>query len=76
MLQCGMTFAINIIKTEIKSEEIYSSSELYPSVPYDYRISVGMDGKENVMFCTVKCYQVRYSPAENILYYCNNCRFV
>ncbi len=59
----------NAVRTEVKSSEIYSSSEVYPKSSYTYRTSTGLDGKEHVVFLTVQCYPVRYSPARNILYY-------
>ncbi len=59
----------NDIKTVVRSEEIYSSSELYPDFTYNYRTSVGLNGDKNVVFLTVQCYPVRYSPAKNTLYY-------
>jgi len=62
----------NAIKTEVKSEEVYSSSELYPNFTYSYRTNAGLDGDKNVVFLTVQCYPVRYSPAENMLYYSDN----
>jgi hypothetical protein len=57
------------VKTEVKSSEVYSSYEVYPKSSYTYRTSTGLDGKEHVVFLTVQCYPVRYSPARNILYY-------
>ena len=62
----------NVIKTEVKSEEIYSSSDLYPEFSYSYRTSAGLYGDKNVVFLTVQCFPVRYSPAENMLYYSDN----
>ena len=59
----------NAVKTEVKSSEVYSSYEVYPKSSYTYRTSTGLDGKEHVVFLTVQCYPVRYSPARNILYY-------
>jgi len=46
----------NDIKTVMRSEEIYSSSELYPDFTYNYRTSVGLNGDKNVVFLTVQCY--------------------
>ena len=60
------------VKTEIKSEGIYSSSELYPNFAYSYRTSTGLHGEEHVVFLSIQCYPVRYSPAENMLYYSDN----
>ncbi|MCK4416134.1 MAG: peptidase C25, partial [Thermoplasmatales archaeon] len=59
----------NAIKAEVKSIEIYSSSNLYPDATFSYRTCTGLDGTEHVVFLTVQCYPVRYSPAENTLYY-------
>ena len=52
-----------------RSEEIYSSEKLYPELTYNYRTTTGLNKGEHVVFLTVQCYPVRYSPAENTLYY-------
>jgi hypothetical protein len=57
------------IKTEIKSTETYLSSNLYPETSFIYRTCTGLDGTKHVVFLTVQFYPVRYSPAENILYF-------
>jgi len=62
----------NTIKAELKSEEIYSSSDLYPNFTYSYKASAGLDGDKNVVFLSVQCYPVRYSPSENMLFYSDN----
>jgi len=62
----------NTIKSELKSEDVYSSSELYPNFTYSYKASAGLDGDINVVFITVQCYPLRYSPAENTLFYSDN----
>ena len=62
----------NAIKTEVKSIEIYSSSNLYPDAAFGYRTCTGLDGTEHVVFLTVQCYPVRYSPAENTLSHSNS----
>ena len=59
----------NAIKAEVKSIEIYSSSNLYPDDAFNYRTCTGLDGTEHVVFLTIQCYPVRYSPAENTLHY-------
>jgi hypothetical protein len=56
----------------IKSEEIYSSSALYPKDAFSYRTCTGVYGREHVVFLSVQFYPVRYSPANNMLYYCDN----
>ena len=59
----------NAIRAEVKSREIYSSSDLYPDAVFSYRTCTGLEGTEHVVFLTVQCYPVRYSPAENTLYH-------
>ncbi len=55
-------------KAELKSKEVYSSSAIYPTNMYDYRIASGRYQGEHVMFLIIYCYPVRYSPSENMLY--------
>lgn len=62
----------NAIRAEVKSREIYSSSDLYPDTVFSYRTCTGLEGTEHVIFLTVQCYPVRYSPAENTLYHSNS----
>jgi len=52
-----------------KDMEIYESSNLYPSTTFSYTVGAGLSNKEHVIFLTIKCYPVRYSPVKNILYY-------
>ena len=57
------------IENEIVEDvTVYSSSDLFPEKWYDYSIRCGLDGDENVIFVTVSCYPVRYSPLENTLH--------
>jgi len=58
--------AINQIE---KDMEIYESSNLYPSTTFSYTVGAGLSNNEHVIYLTIKCYPVRYSPAKNILYY-------
>ena len=59
-------------KEFIKSDEIYSSSDLYPVFKYNYKTNTGIYGKERVVFINVHCYPVRYSPSKNMLFYNDN----
>jgi len=59
----------DVKRTEVKSEEVYSSPEIYPATPYYYRIASGRYQDEHVMFLIIHCYPIRYSPAESLLYY-------
>jgi hypothetical protein len=59
------------IKIE-KDIEIYSSSDLFPKEKFSYRTGSGLLNSEHVLFLTVKCYPLRYSPNNNILYYCDS----
>ena len=58
----------DIKKAEVKSKEVYSSSAIYPTNMYDYRIASGRYQNEHVMFLIIHCYPVQYSPSENLLY--------
>jgi hypothetical protein len=53
----------------IEDQSVYSSSDLFPDKWYDYKIGCGLYKGEDVIFLKVNCYPVRYSPAENTLYY-------
>ena len=55
-----------------KNKETYESTELYPSTTFCYIIGAGLNNNEHVIYLTIKCYPVRYSPASNILYYSEN----
>jgi len=60
------------IDDTVRDEEIYGSSEVYPSNIFSYNIGAGLNGNDNVIYLTVRCYPVRYSPANKIIYYTNN----
>jgi len=46
---------------------VYSSEELYPNTWYDYKIGVGIDKGESVIFVNINFYPVRYSPMGGFL---------
>jgi hypothetical protein len=48
------------------------SGELYPPVNYSYAFRVGLVNEELVILLAVRCYPVRYSPGENMLYFSRN----
>ena len=53
---------------EVKeNSKIYASDEPYPQKWFDYRIGVGMQDGEHVVFLTVEVHPVRYFPASNIM---------
>lgn len=56
-------------KERVKDRETYESVELYPPESFAYSTGAGIKGKERVVFVTVQCYPVRYSPGLNTLYY-------
>lgn len=56
----------------IKDSTVYGSNKLYPTSSYIYSTGAGLDGKEHVIYLVVQCYPLRYSPAQNILYYNEN----
>ncbi len=53
-------------------KEVYSSSELYPREKYIVRTGVGLKDNEHVIYLTVRCYPVQYSPVENTIYVANS----
>ena len=59
-----------------KSKEVYSSMDIYPDKSFNYKTAVGLHGTEHVVFLSVQCYPVRYSPAKNNLYFSKNMRIL
>jgi hypothetical protein len=60
---------MRVPKETVKNSEIYESVELYPSNSFSYSMGAGIKGDERVIFLTVHCYPVRYSPSLGMLYY-------
>jgi len=59
-----------IIEAEsVKDAKVYSSSELYPYSSYSYNTVAGLNGEDHVIYLSVQCYPVRYSPSKNLIYY-------
>lgn len=56
----------------IEDSSVYSSSTLYPDKWYDYNICCGLDKTEHVIILTIRCYPLRYSPAEDTIQYIEN----
>ena len=56
----------------VKDPVVYGNVELYPFSRYDYTMRAGLENKEHVNFLTVRCYPIRYSPKQNIIYYSEN----
>lgn len=55
-----------------EDSSVYTSPDLYPDKWYDYTIGCGLEGDQHVIFLTVNIYPLRYSPAENTIYYIND----
>ena len=55
------------IHTEIKEGEIYVSTEAYPSDWVTYKVGVGIQNGERVVFLSIYAYPYRYIPANNEL---------
>ena len=53
----------------MKDTTIYDSPDLYPSSSYTYTIKAGLYGEEHVILLVLQCYPIRYSPAQNMIYY-------
>jgi len=56
----------------IEDSSVYSSSNFYPDKWYEYSIGCGLDKTERVIILTIRCYPVRYSPAEDTIQYIEN----
>ena len=53
----------------IENSSIYSSSDIFPNNWYDYKINCGLEDGNNVVFLILSLYPVRYSPADNLIFY-------
>jgi len=60
----------------IKSKEVYLSNDIYPYDSFTYKTVIGLDGTEHVVFLSVQCYPIRYSPAQNNLYFSKNVKIL
>ncbi len=56
-------------KKPVKDPAVYRNAELYPSCKYSYTTGAGLDNENHVIYLTVRCHPVRYSPERNMLYY-------
>ncbi len=69
---------IDGIRTEVKAKKnaaIYATDEWYPTEPYTYRCTSGLNGDEHVLYLSVQCFPVRYNPAESIITYAKSVDF-
>jgi hypothetical protein len=61
--------SLKISEETVKNPDIYNSAELYPNTKYVYTSGAGLDGDKHVTYVSVRCYPIRYSPKENMIYY-------
>jgi len=52
----------------VVDEKVYLSNALYPEERYSVRKAVGLNGEDIVLYLTVRCYPVQYSPMQDTLY--------
>jgi len=52
-----------------KEESIYESQDSYPPRRFEYNTGAGLQDEDHVIFLTVHCYPVIYSPTEDVLRY-------
>ena len=64
-----MIDGVVIEEETIKDAKVYASKEVYPSSSYSYNVVAGLNDEEHVIYLSVQCYPVRYSPAQNLIYY-------
>jgi len=60
------------LKKTVKDQDVYENADLYPFERYSYTTRAGLENEEHVNYLTVRCYPVRYSPKQNIIYYSEN----
>jgi hypothetical protein len=60
------------LSDDVIDNEVYSSSDLYPREKYVVKTGAGLKDNNHVIYLTIRCYPVQYSPAENTLYIDNN----
>lgn len=66
---------ISLSKTYSKIYEdnaVYKNDSFYPSTWFDYHIGIGLNGKEHVIYLTIRLYPVRYYPIQQVINYANN----
>ena len=51
----------------VQDSAVYTSHELYPTHEYIVEKGAGLKDDQNVMYVVVRCYPVRYAPAENMM---------
>ena len=59
----------NMFQESTKNKETYGCADLYPSYGYKINTGGGILEDEHVIYLTVHCYPVRYSPFEKLIYY-------
>jgi hypothetical protein len=65
-------YAIQVKTNPVKDLSVYQSNEIYPKNRFTYSLGAGLDGKDHVIYLSVRCYPVRYSPVQNKVYSCEN----
>jgi hypothetical protein len=60
---------IKVANEPFMDTAVYGSAVLYPIIGYGYTTGAGLDGTEHVIYLAVQCYPVRYSPANDMIYY-------
>lgn len=58
---------VNGAKLSAEINEIPSDVNIYPKNPFTYNIGVGIEDEKHVIFLTVRCCPVQYTPSENII---------
>jgi hypothetical protein len=56
---------VNGKKIYSEIQDNISDYDIYPMIPYDYFIGVGIEGNEHVIIFSLKCYPVQYIVSEN-----------
>ena len=58
------------VDLQTKAVKVDANADMmYPADSYSYKVGMGLDGEEHVVYLAVQCYPVRYSAGKNMIYY-------
>ncbi|KYK26197.1 hypothetical protein AYK20_03895 [Thermoplasmatales archaeon SG8-52-1] len=60
---------LNFERELIKDSVVYETKNIYPKENFNCIKASALDKNSNVVYCLVHIYPVRYSPAQNMIYY-------
>lgn len=70
--QTPMGTNLQVERVILKDSVVYETKNLYPKASFNCITASGLDENINVVYCVIHFYPVRYSPAQNMIYYSDN----